>query len=88
MRAISYEGLGKLHSLKKIRNNLIKDKSFRDYFEGNSTDLPQFYHDIIKKDLGYMWKWLPKGAIYHDHLAYLNNSIRNVSIKTIIKYPK
>ena len=71
VRAISHEGSGRIKFYKQIRDNLKNDPSFRDYFEGNSTQLPQFYLDIIKKDLGYMWKWLPDGAIYHDHKAYL-----------------
>ena len=33
--------------------------------------LPDFYLEIIKKDLGYMLEWLPNGAIYHDSKAYL-----------------
>lgn len=71
IRGISREGLGRIKYFKKIRHNLIHDKAFRDYFEGETSVLPKFYMDIIKKDMGYMWQWLPEGAIYHDHLAYL-----------------
>ena len=60
---------------KKIQNQLKTEKPFRDYFEGNSDKLPTFYLDIIKKDLGYMYKWLPEGAIKHDHHAYLNKNL-------------
>jgi len=59
-----------LKFFKKVRENLKTDAAFRAYFEGESTLLPQFYTDIIKKDLGEFWKWLPEGAIYHDHKAY------------------
>jgi hypothetical protein len=34
--------------------------------------IPQFYVNKIKQDLGPLWEWLPEGAIYHDHNAYLN----------------
>ncbi|MCK5208093.1 MAG: hypothetical protein KAQ79_08735 [Cyclobacteriaceae bacterium] len=71
VRAISHEGSGRIKFFKTIRNNLKNDPSFRDYFEGKTTQLPQFYLDIIKEDLGHMWKWLPEGALYHDHKAYL-----------------
>jgi hypothetical protein len=71
IRGISREGFGRLRYFKKMRHQLVHDKSFRDYFEGNTTKLPQFYHDIIKQDMGYMLKWLPKGAMFHDHLAYM-----------------
>jgi hypothetical protein len=26
--------------------------------------------DLMKKDLGPLWEWLPEGAIYHDQNAY------------------
>ncbi len=71
-RAISSEGYGRIKFFKKVRNLLQTDRSFFDFFEGNSSQLPDFYLDIIRKDLGYMWEWLPEGSIYHDHLAYLH----------------
>jgi hypothetical protein len=43
----------------------------RKYFDGESTILPEFYHQRIKKELGVFYNALPDGAIYHDHLAYL-----------------
>jgi len=73
-RAISSEGYGRIRFYKKIRGQLTSDKSFRDYFEGYSKELPEFYRNIIERDLGNMWNWLPKGAIFHDHLAYLKKS--------------
>jgi hypothetical protein len=83
VRAISNEGSGRIKFFKTIRNKLINDPSFRDYFEGKSTQLPQFYHDIIRKDLGHMWDWLPEGAIYHDHKAYLNKQEQPLEQKSI-----
>lgn len=83
VRAISHEGPGRVKFFKKIRDKLKNDSSFRDYFEGNTTQLPQFYHDIIKKDMGYMWKWLPEGAIYHDHKAYMNKQDRHQKQKSV-----
>lgn len=71
VRAISNEGTGRIKFFKKIRQKLKTDPSFKAYFEGDHDRLPEFYLDIIKKDLGYMWKWLPEGAINHDHRAYL-----------------
>lgn len=71
VRAISHEGSGRIKFYKKIRDNLKTDPSFRAYFDGNNECLPKFYQDIIVKDLGFMWDWLPKDAIYHDHLAYM-----------------
>lgn len=83
VRAISSEGFGRIRFFKKIRENLIKDPSFRDFFDGKTTQIPQFYIDIIKKDLGHMWYWLPEGAIYHDHKAYLKKSRKSAEIRKV-----
>ena len=76
MRAISSEGHGRLKFYRKVRKNLVTDRGFRDYFEGQTTQLPVFYVDIIKQGLGYWWQWLPKGAMEHDANAYLHKSLR------------
>lgn len=76
MRAVSSEGYGRLHFYKKVRKQLISDKSFRQYFEGESQQLPVFYKDIIRNDLGIWWNWLPKGALEHNPNAYLQKSFR------------
>ncbi|MCJ8165106.1 hypothetical protein MKJ04_09650 [Pontibacter sp. E15-1] len=72
MRAVSSEGYGRLRFFRKVRKNLVEDVGFRKYFEGESQQLPAFYSNIIRKDLGYWWQWLPEGAIAHDPNAYLH----------------
>jgi hypothetical protein len=52
MRAVSQEGHGREMYYRSIRKNLVEDKQFRSYFEGETTVLPKFYMDMIKKDLG------------------------------------
>ncbi len=74
MRAISSEGYGRIRFFKKVRKQLVEDRAFRAFFEGESTTLPDFYTRIIKKDLGKWWHWLPEGAIYHDPNAYLKKA--------------
>ncbi len=76
MRAISQEGHGRIRFYRQVRNNLLKDKAFRDYFEGEATILPSFYTDIIKKDLGVWWTWFPKEAMEHDAYAYLHKKTK------------
>jgi hypothetical protein len=72
MRAISSEGYGRIKFYRKVRENLIHDKAFRDYFEGETDELPDFYINIIKRDLGPWYQWLPEGAIRHNPNAYLD----------------
>jgi len=76
MRGISAEGHGRIRFYKKLRSMLASDRNMRDYFEGESSHLPKFYTNIIKKDLGKWWEWLPEGALYHDANAYLNKTQR------------
>lgn len=71
VRAISSEGFGRLKFYRKVRNLLEEDRQFRDYFEGETTKLPQFYYDMIRQDLRDLWEWLPKEAIHHNPYAYL-----------------
>ncbi len=72
MRAVSSEGYGRLRFFRQVRRSLVEDTGFRKYFEGESRQLPPFYSNIIRKDLGYWWQWLPEGAIEHDPNAYLH----------------
>ena len=71
VRAISSEGFGRLKFYRKVRNLLEVDRPFRDYFEGETTKLPKFYYDMIRRDLKDLWEWLPKEAIHHNPYAYL-----------------
>lgn len=77
VRAISTEGFGRLRYHTEIRRRLDEDPQFRPYFEGETSELPQFYVDLIKTDLGPMWEWLPEGSIHHDPNAYLKSEQHN-----------
>ncbi len=77
MRAVSQEGHGREMYYRKIRQNLIEDRKFRAYFEGETSILPDFYMNMIKKDLGIWYEWLPEGAVYHDPNAYLKRMANN-----------
>ena len=70
VRAVSTEGFGRLRYHQDIRQRLDKDMQFHSYFEQESTRLPPFYLDLVRKDLGLLWKWLPEGALDHDPNAY------------------
>ena len=81
MRAISNEGYGRIRFYKMVRKNLQEDRSFRAYFEGETTQLPLFYTNIIKKDLGIWLKWLPEGALEHDQNAYMRKTMYEPKVK-------
>jgi len=71
LRAVSTEGFGRLDYYREIRRRLDTDRQFRPYFEQQTTELPQFYVDLVRKELGPLWDWLPQGALFHDPCAYL-----------------
>ena len=81
MRAISNEGYGRIRFYKIVRRNLKEDRSFRAYFEGETKQLPQFYLNIIQKDLGIWMKWLPQDALEHDQNAYMRKTQYDSEIK-------
>lgn len=73
LRAVSTEGFGRLRYYREIRRRLDADRQFRPYFEQETTALPRFYVDLVRKDLGPLWDWLPEGALFHDPCAYLHS---------------
>ena len=70
VRAVSTEGFGRLRYHRDIRRRLDTDRQFLSYFEQETTKLPGFYLDLVRKDLGLLWEWLPDGALDHDPNAY------------------
>ena len=80
VRAISEEGFGRIAYNKKILMHLNSDTKFRNYFEQETIELPQFYKDIIVNELGSLWNWLPQGAISHDQNAYLRTKAERIAV--------
>ena len=73
VRAVSTEGYGRLKYYKDIRARLDTDEQFSPYFEQESHELPQFYSDMVRKDLGTLWSCLPAGGLSHDPYSYLKS---------------
>jgi hypothetical protein len=73
VRAVSSEGFGRIRYYKEIRNRLETDRQFSPYFEQESTNLPDFYTDLARTEMGPLWEWLPDGDLDHDPYAYLNS---------------
>jgi hypothetical protein len=72
VRAISSEGFGRLKYYRELRRRLEQDRPLRAYFERETTEIPDFFIQRLKHDLGDLWPWLPPGAIQHDPNAYLH----------------
>jgi len=71
VRAVSSEGFGRIKYYGEVRRQLVEDRKFRDFFEGESETIPRFYVDRMRRDLGPLWEWLPQGCVEHDPRAYL-----------------
>ena len=80
VRAISEEGFGRVAYNKEILKNLNSNIKFRDYFEQETTRLPGFYLNMIKKELGSLWEWLPERALFHDQNAYLKSDVKRMAV--------
>ncbi|MDE0185928.1 MAG: radical SAM protein [Candidatus Poribacteria bacterium] len=80
VRAVSSEGFGRIKYFTEVRQRLDTDKQFRSYFEGETTELPQFYVDRVRRDLGSLWEWLPDGGLHHDPNAYLKSE--DIAVQT------
>jgi hypothetical protein len=74
VRAVSSEGTGRIHYDTKVLGLLSTDQTLRRFFEGETRELPGFYTDQMRADLGPWWDFLPDGALQHDQNAYLRAS--------------
>ena len=73
VRAVSSEGYGRIGFYGEVRRRLDTDRHLRRFFDQETEDLPAFYVDLMRKDLGHLWEWLPAGALQHDPGAYLRS---------------
>jgi hypothetical protein len=72
VRALSSEGAGRIRYDATVRRLLDTDSGLRGFFEGETAELPSFYLDQMRSDLGPLWETLPEGALAHDPNAYLH----------------
>lgn len=83
IRALSW--FDRLKYFREIRRRLDEDPQFRPFFEGETTEIPQFYVERIRESLGTLWEWLPEGALYHDPNAYLKSEANKSSTSSMLQ---
>jgi hypothetical protein len=71
IRAVSTEGYGRLSMYRDMQRRLAADRAVRAFMDQESTEVPAFYLDRIRQELGSMAEWLPEGGMMHDPHAYL-----------------
>jgi len=73
VRAVSSEGFGRIGRYRDLRRRLDTDPQIRSFFNRETAEIPAYYVDRVRQDLGAMWQWLPPEALQHDPNAYLNS---------------
>src|SRR5262245_55201299 len=83
VRAVSSEGFGRMKYYQEVRRRLGVDRPFRRYFEQETNELPAFFLERIRRELGALYQWLPAGAIHHDPHAYLKAETQQHRSRTL-----
>jgi hypothetical protein len=73
VRAVSTEGFGRIKYQTEMRRRLDTDRELRAFFEQETDEIPMFYRERIRQDLGPLYEYLPADAMVHDPNAYLNS---------------
>ncbi|MFH2055297.1 MAG: hypothetical protein ABIJ61_05020 [bacterium] len=73
VRGFSSERYARVRYYSEMRRRLKTDRPFRQFFEQETTEIPENLVARIREDLGKFWNWLPDGAIMHDPNAYLRS---------------
>jgi hypothetical protein len=71
VRGLSSERFGRIKYFTEVRRLLLTDRSVHRFFEQETKEIPQYFVENIRGDLGEFWDWLPDGAVCHDPNAYL-----------------
>ena len=74
LRAFSNEGSGRPRYYADVRQRLETDPQMRRYFEGETTDIPDFWLNHLQRTTGPLHAYLPPGALHHDQNAYLKST--------------
>ncbi|NKB87556.1 MAG: radical SAM protein [Acidobacteria bacterium] len=71
LRGATAQGRGRAAYYSELCDRLETDRQFRAFFEQETNEVPRFFLDRMKNELGDLYEWLPRGAIHHDPNAYL-----------------
>lgn len=57
------------------------DRSFQRFFQGETTQIPEYFEAGVRRDLGPLWEHLPEGGLIHDANAYHRKSQQTIPLK-------
>ena len=84
VRAMSSEGWGRIEYHTMIRGLLDTDPAVRGFMEGQTEQLPAFYANRIRQDLGPLHDYLPAGSLMHDPNAYLKSQAEQTVVTPLV----
>ncbi len=82
VRGISSEAHARLGHHRRIRR-WLEQPDVRKFFEGETRVVPSCFVEIVRNDLGPLWRWLPEGAISYDPNAYLHAETVQPSLRSL-----
>ena len=85
VRGLSSERFGRIRYFTELRQQLKTDRPLRRFFEQETAEMPQYFIDRIRRDLGHFWAWLPEGAISHNPNAYLGSTEMTASNEATLR---
>ncbi|MCB2229866.1 radical SAM protein [bacterium] len=85
VRGLSSERFGRVRYFTEISRRLETDRELRRFFEQETNDIPRYFIEKIRRDLGHFWDWLPEGAIHHNPNAYLLSENRTSPPESIVR---
>jgi hypothetical protein len=74
LRSLSSDRHSRLSYLTRIRKMLDTDQNIRTFFEGKTEEIPEFYIECIRQELGPFWHYLPEESIDYDPYIYLKKT--------------
>jgi hypothetical protein len=74
VRGFSSERFGRVGYYSEMRQRLETDLSLRRFFDQETAEIPDYFVEKVRRNLGEFWDWLPCGAVAHDPNAYLKST--------------
>ncbi|MCK4747378.1 MAG: hypothetical protein KAT15_10095 [Bacteroidales bacterium] len=74
--SLTIGGWGKIGYLSDMLENLRKEEEFQSFVKKETSCIPASIIGKVKKDLGFMWQWLPDKTLSHDPNVFSESKIQ------------
>jgi hypothetical protein len=64
--SLTIGGSGKIRYLSEMLENLRRERDFQSFVKKETSSVPVFMIENVKKDLGPLWYWLPNKSLSYD----------------------